>query len=356
MSWDNVKGVSSAKIWTDNPNLSQAYLFANGNHQVKVTVGLSLTLTNISQGGPTADEVKAALSLVDYETGVALSYLKTGSKGSYGSVYLPNLPMANNAVTASSDIAYQYEFDYYLSSDSTINPSYGSEKVALLLSYTDSSGTKVEYSTASGNKSQSSVAVTVYPPKRYGMSDGNTMPIIFNIVDDQPNFQLLSENTVVIDYYPQEMTVYGLRIDDPYFRLTQFEPVSTPESPTAFLQYRINDQSNPNQYLYYVAHSFLLSENNLTTTGTNYTAKCSFVTNQNYFLLQYGVSVHQQCGQIMFVRIQTGIQYDNVNVHVGPIADSGGQANFTVFDQFGNSASVDVVKDGDGYLKLSSVN
>jgi hypothetical protein len=41
---------------------------------------------------------------------------------------------------------------------------------------------------------------------------------------------------------------------------------------------------------------------------------------------------------------------------VGPIADSGGQANFTVFDQFGNSASVDVVKDGNGFLKLSSVS
>jgi hypothetical protein len=263
--------------------------------------------------------------------------------------------MANNAVTASSDIAYQYEFDYYLSSDSTINANYSSEKVALLLSYTNSSGTKVTYSTASGSKSQSSVAVTVYPPKRYGMSGGSMTPIIFSTVDDQPAFRQITYNTVVNHTYSANAIIYGLRIDDTYFRFTKYQTVNTPQSPTPFLQYTDNNLSDNDNYLYYVAHSFLASENNLTTTGTNYTSKLDFITANNYFLIEYGVDVHQQTGQIMFIRFYVGLRYTNYN-NDGPIANSGGEAKLTVFDQFGNSASVDVVKDGNGYLKLSSVS
>lgn len=168
MSWDNVKGVSSAQIWTDNPDMTQAYLFANGNHQVKLTVGLSFTLSNATQPGPTEDEVKAALTLIDYETAAELSHLKIGEKGGYAYVYQPNSPTAIKSLPvrdASNLGAYQYELDYYLSSDSTFNSNYASEKVALLLTYTGSTGTEIDYRTSSGSKSQSYVAVTVYPPK-----------------------------------------------------------------------------------------------------------------------------------------------------------------------------------------------
>jgi len=349
MSWDNVKGVSSAKIWTDNPNLSQAYLFANGNHQVKVTVGLSLTLTNTSQGGPTADEVKAALSLIDYETGAALSHLKTGSKGSYSSVYLPNLPMANNAVTASSDIAYQYEFDYYLSSDSTINANYSSEKVALLLSYTNSSGTKVTYSTASGSKSQSSVAVTVYPPKRYGVTGSGSTPVIIKQKDDQPGIT----NSSTTNLSNETVSTYSLRIDDSYFRIVSYEYSGTPQSPIPFTRHATNISPKGPGYdpEWNIHEAFIPVENRVYHESSTYNSLLSITYNDsNWAFFSVTISIHQDPFEIIVVHFAC----DYLDRSQSTFSNKVGTASLTIFDQFGNKLNV-VVSENDSGFNIDSV-
>ncbi|SUG13265.1 Uncharacterised protein [Salmonella enterica subsp. arizonae] len=50
----------------------EAFLFVNDNHQILITVGVSLALYETSKAGPTLEEVKSAISLIDNSDGDAL--------------------------------------------------------------------------------------------------------------------------------------------------------------------------------------------------------------------------------------------------------------------------------------------
>ena len=356
MSWDNVKGVSVAQIWTDNPDMTQVYLFANGNHQVKLTVGLSFTLSNTTQPGPTADEVKAALSLVDYETGAGVRFVKTGAKGSYDYVYQPNMPETINILSASDTSnpgAYQYELDYYVSSDSTINANYASEKVALYLSYINSSGTKVDYYTSSGSKSQSYVTVTVYPPKTYGMADSAIMLVIFTTIDDQFQIDKTQVSGWVNHLYAPTVTLYGIRIDDGYFRFSKFKVDNSLQAPNAFIQHTVSNSSDNNDYNYVFAHSFLPQESHL-YSDEKYDASMNIMSEDNWTLVEYTGHFNQQSGEILIARIKNEVIYTKGGP--GAIADSKNIATITAYDQFGNEVNIVVDGNGDGYPELASVN
>ena len=353
MSWDNVKGVSAAKIWTDNPDMTQAYLFANGNHQVKLTVAISFVLSNTTESGPTEDEVKAAITLIDYQTSAGLSHLKTGDKGTYAAVYQPNSPVAIKAVEDSNTGAYQYEFDYYISSDSTINASYMSEEVALLISYTGSDGKPVSYSTASGSKSQSSVKVTVEPPKKYGTSVSNLMPIIFDTIDDQFHVEPTWGKQYISQTSTPTASTYAVRIDDSYFRISYFKTSNTPVSPYAFLQHTLSNDSGHDDYAYEYAHSFLLVNQPQYNKINNYDINLYIQDSTSENLVQYSGKPTQGPGVILFVRIHCSIEY--YETRGTPLAESSGPAIFTVYDQFGNTADVTVKGDSNGNLSLDSV-
>ncbi|WP_312268250.1 hypothetical protein [Pseudescherichia sp.] len=356
MSWDNVKGVSAAQIWTDNPDITQAYLFANGNHQVKLTVGLSLSLANATQPGPTEDEVKAALSLIDFDTGAGLSHLKTDDKGSYSYVYLPTMAREVNpppVSDANNTGAYQYEVDYYISSDSTINADYASEKVALLLSYTDVNNKEIEYYTASGSKSQSYVAVTVYSPKRYGMVGSTMTPVIFEILNDQLKIDQTQVSGWVNHLYEPSAILYGIRIDDSYFRFSQFKVSNTALAPNAFIQHIITNFSDNNDYSYVFAHNFLPQENKL-YFGGDYDATMNIMSSDSWVLVGYKSKFTQQPGQILIGRIYNELIYAMGGP--GPIASSNNSARITAYDQFGNAVYIAVDGQGDGYPALTSVS
>ena len=362
MSWDNVKGVSVAQIWTDNPDMTQVYLFANGNHQVKLTVGLSFTLSNTTQPGPTADEVKAALSLVDYETGAGVRFVKTGAKGSYDYVYQPNMPATINVLSASDTSnpgAYQYELDYYVSSDSTINVNYASEKVALYLSYINSSGTKVDYYTSSGSKSQSYVAVTVYPPKKYGMSGSNMTPVVFNTLNDNPSYTT-DKSSFVDTFIVHSVQVYGLAIDDSYFRFVNYQAPNTRLSPAQFRQIIQDDYSAGDTPGYKLSQGFLLKDNNVKSMGESYSALVGVMDadtetgEPNGAIAELEVEVYQQFGQIIFINFDADVSW--FNTYGDKLFKESASAKFTAFDQFGNPANIEVGAGNSPTLALSSVS
>ncbi|SUG22986.1 Uncharacterised protein [Salmonella enterica subsp. arizonae] len=72
MSWENVAGLSKIQIWAESCSSSdgdEAFLFVNDNHQILITVGVSLALYETSKAGPTLEEVKSAISLIDNSDG-----------------------------------------------------------------------------------------------------------------------------------------------------------------------------------------------------------------------------------------------------------------------------------------------
>ncbi|GAL57368.1 hypothetical protein EV102420_07_01880 [Pseudescherichia vulneris NBRC 102420] len=361
MSWDNVTSVYSVKIWTDNPDTTQAYLFANGNHQVKLTIRLVFNIIDANQPGPTQDECKAAVSLVDYQTGADLSFLKVGDKGAYTYVYQENrptevkpLPEEDNP-TATSPKSGSYEFDLYVSSDSTINANYASENVALFISFIDASGTEIKYNTTSTGK-PSYVAVKVYPPKKYGMAQSNVTPIILYEHDSNPHYTIDNYDMVTTDDV-KYLIIYALRIDDPYFKITHFETPGTALSPSAFRQIIISNDSSASKYVYHLVQGYLPTENNVNRKGNSYTTRLgisAYSSNSTANVAEYYVDVYQMPGVIIFANVEVDIKWE-VSGAAGDLVKSSDSAKLTVFDQFGNHANVEVGAGNDYALTISSV-
>ncbi|ECE0486498.1 hypothetical protein KX75_20215 [Salmonella enterica subsp. enterica] len=173
MSWDNVAGVSEFNIWTESNSSSEgdeAFLYVNSRHQVKITVGLSVALVDSTISGPTDNEVRAALTLVNNKDGGALKHLVQGEKGDYTTIYDPGKVTVTPGV---KDSDYQYEIEFYLSSNSTVNSDNASEEVSVKLTYTDASGyVYVDDLSEQGEYYEKDfVKVTCYAPKKYTTSD-----------------------------------------------------------------------------------------------------------------------------------------------------------------------------------------
>jgi len=349
MSWDNVEGVSSVQIWTDNPDMTQAYLFANGNHQVKLTIGVSLSL---SGEGPTYEEVKTALSLIDFETGAGISHLKTGDKGEYAYVYQPNEVSSVKVLDtdASGTGAYQYEVDYYLSSDSTINENYASEKVALLLTYIDGNGNKIDYQTASGSKSQSYVAVTVSPPKKYGMDGTETTQLIIPLKDDKPHYTIPTEDQSIDGIESSSGNIYSLRIDDGYYRIIAAQIPSPPNAHGPF--YNKSQLTGENSLEYFITlNNFFLPNCTLNKGTQKYNIEVDAIKDSSTdTLLAVNFDGYQEPNELILIHFSSDIIVDN-----DKITNNEGSVSLTIFDQFGNEINA-TVGVSSNKLILKSVN
>jgi len=350
MSWDNVEGVSSVQIWTDNPDMTQAYLFANGNHQVKLTIGVSLSL---SGEGPTYEEVKTALSLIDFETGAGISHLKTGDKGEYAYVYQPNEVSSVKVLDtdASGTGAYQYEVDYYLSSDSTINENYASEKVALLLTYIDGNGNKIDYQTASGSKSQSYVAVTVYPPKKYGTSDSASTPVIITLKDDKPKYQVTNKTQNIDEIEDSSAEIYSLRIDDNYFRIINFVTSNDiPSNHPFYIDGSSAGQESVGHYRYAANEAYIPTDNKINQGYVSYNTVLNFDYNgDGGSLITVSVTVTQEPNELILIKLWGDILFSDET-----FSNKKSTASFSVVDQFGNLLNIEVGMT-DGQFNINSI-
>ncbi|WP_312212245.1 hypothetical protein [Pseudescherichia sp.] len=121
----------------------------------------------------------------------------------------------------------------------------------------------------------------------------------YKTIDDKASFSELSRNGVVTNRYDPSSIVYGLSITDDYFTLKNYQTTNAPVSLNSFMQHIIVDDDNKPGYYYIVAHSFLPKKNKLDGTPLEYTCEVAFVTANYFFLIEFGVHVHQQPGQLM---------------------------------------------------------
>ncbi|HCL5073664.1 TPA: hypothetical protein N2F43_002957 [Salmonella enterica] len=217
MSWENVAGISKFQIWAEPSSSSEGdetFLFVNGNHQVQITVGLSLALWDTAATGPTLEEVKSALTLVNNNDGGSLNHLVTGSKGNYVSIYDPS--HVNATQVAETD--FQYEVNYYLSSNTTINANIVSEEVSVKIAYTNSDGTFITDMSQQGEYSvKDYVKVTCYAEKKYGLSGSNKTEIILSEDDNSPEHSFHQSSDYKTD--DSSLWLYRLVISDSYFKI-----------------------------------------------------------------------------------------------------------------------------------------
>ncbi|WP_253380746.1 hypothetical protein [unidentified bacterial endosymbiont] len=173
MSWNNVSGVSKFNLWAESNSTSEgddANLYVNDRHQVKITVGLSFALLDPSVSGPSDDEVRKGLSLINNNDGGELQHLIIRDKGDYTAIYEPGQVTKKTDVKGSD---YQHEIVFYLASNKTVNPDIASEEVSVRLTYTDANGdTYTDDMSAQGQYYEKDyVKVTCYAQKKYTTSD-----------------------------------------------------------------------------------------------------------------------------------------------------------------------------------------
>ncbi|ECO5909754.1 hypothetical protein FYD77_14270 [Salmonella enterica] len=217
MSWENVAGLSKIQIWAESCSSSdgdEAFLFVNDNHQILITVGVSLALYETSKAGPTLEEVKSAISLIDNSDGDALKFLVEGDAGDYISVYDPshvNAQKINNS-------NFQYQFKYYLSSNKTINPNVSSEEVSAKISYKNSDDSFIYDMSSQGDYSiKDYVKVTMFAEKEYGLKGSGKTTVTLEKDSVSPHHVFSDYKGYKLD--DATLYLYHLTIADSYFHI-----------------------------------------------------------------------------------------------------------------------------------------
>jgi len=235
MSWDNVSDIKNIKIWTDYNDSTQGHLFVNDNHQLKLNVGISFTLNSGTTEGPTEDEVKSALSLINNQDSGPLKYLSVVEEGIYTAVYDPYHVSTGPSDDTSNtgDGVYDFIFTYYVTSPFSINAETHAESVALKLvyPYTDAKGDTTEVvkeTSAKGNYyTKTYVSVSCYPSMLYGPSNQNriALKVTYLKVDSSDIVHLNSGNYTHED---DAFRRYWLYIDHSYFNIFSFDGSQEP--------------------------------------------------------------------------------------------------------------------------------
>ncbi|EML8490113.1 hypothetical protein WAB73_003345 [Salmonella enterica subsp. enterica] len=352
MSWDNVAGVSKFNIWTESNSSSEgdeAFLYVNGLHQVKVTVGLTFSLVDPSASGPTDDEVRSALTLIDNNDGGALKHLVEGDKGSYTTIYDPNHVTVAPGI---KDSDYQYEIDYYLSSNSTVNADNASEEVSVKLIYTDASG--YDYDDDMSEQGQyyekDNVKVTCYAPKKYTTSD-------FSLKRETVSatwHQTASSSWTDYDTY-----LYRFRMSCDYYLLENMNldnPSSTVFGSTG--DFCLGFKTEKTSALKWDSVSDCYGTTDVYGMGEkSYTAKLyddqNFSDGYSQFSVYDGyhtVNINQGENEYIFVSTYVTEEQSIGSYHYT------GSRSFNAYDQFGNYIEVTILIDSDDNRVIPSVS
>ncbi|WP_124966083.1 hypothetical protein [Trabulsiella odontotermitis] len=221
MSWNDVSGVSKFQIWTEpcasSTDGSEAWLFVNGRHQIKVTVGISLGLNYDGTELPSVDEVKNALTLVSNKDGGSIKYLVAGNAGSYCEVYEPNHSALQANLKANN---FQYTFEYYFSSNTAKNPNIASEEISAKLTYTDKYGNVISNDMSANSDYYQKGYIKVHCLSQRT----NKHKIVKNT--SQPYYNVFDNSSW--GHEDPFVDVYRMTIEDSYFNIQDFS--LTPQS------------------------------------------------------------------------------------------------------------------------------
>jgi len=357
MSWDNVSAVHTIKIWTDYSDSTQGHLFVNDNHQLKLYAGIDFDLNAGTTEGPTDDEVRSAITLVNNINGGPLKYLTIVDKNNYNAVYDPYHTQAVDQDDTSNvdDGVYDNVITFYVSSPLSVNAEAYSESVALTLEYhgTNPDGTAKDIfvdTSAAAEKGgfATSVSVVCYPAKLYGNKGENRTCITYSSTEvaeddcwdvDDGHYNHDNDQFHVIRFY----------IDDPYFKLFYFDGCTEPDSSVVhnpYYRYREYIQGNPQYDHLYNAFFPNVRCNNSEPT-LDFDTKIAVRPDDNGMIaVTENITVHQQQNQITFIGARTTVKSCD-------ITDKSTYVYLRVYDQFGNSAYVIAFSNADDALVKS---
>lgn len=339
MSWDNVTGIKNIKIWTDFSDSTQGHLFVNDQHQLSLNIGLSFNLKSGATEGPTKDEVKSALSLINNQDSGPLKYLALAdSAGRFNAIYDPYYPQA--VPTADTDPVedgiYDFQFTYIVTSPYSINAECYSEEVALKLEYsvTDSTGStsqKIIETSRSGTGSsiKTYVSVACYSAKLYGGPGANRTNLRCSNTEVETKGKSSNDN---YDHTDSSFHIVSLYIDDPYFKIFYLENGQEPDPDRQVEPFFIN-KSKDSVMWDYIYNSFFP---NIKCGKMDYTVQAIVrdVNDQSDHIYFAHVDVQQQENQVTFIEISTDVK------SLDHFSGSDERIHLSVFDQFGNSAYV----------------
>jgi len=339
MSWNNVTGIKNIKIWTDYSDTTQGHLFVNDQHQLTLNVGVSFNLNSQNPVGPTEDEVKSALSLINNQDSGPLKYLtQVESAGRFTNIYDPYFPEA--VPTAYTDPVddgiYDYQFTYIVTSPTSLNAETYSESVALKLEYTitNSDGTTkevIQETSATGNATKTAVAVICYSSILYGNNGENRKSLTFTsyTVADGDCWDVEGH----FNHSGDRFMVFPLTIDDPYFKLFYFDGGAEPDSSIVHNPYFIRKEYSKVKWDH-IYNSFFP---NIKCGEFDFDVKISVrsdLDDSHAVIVTENITVHQQENQITFL---TGFSSAESLNHAADVSD---RVYLSVYDQFGNNAYV----------------
>lgn len=354
MSWNNVSGIKNIKIWTDFSDSTQGHLFVNDQHQLSLNVGLSFNLKSGTTEGPTEDEVKSALSLINNQDSGPLKYLVLAdSAGRFNAIYDPYYPQA--VPTADTDPVddgiYDFQFTYIVSSPTSLNAKVYSESVALKLEYTitNSDGTTkqvIQETSAAGSATKTAVVIVCYPSVLYGKSGENRKNLTFTsyTVADEDCWDVEGH----FNHSGDRFKVFPLGIDDPYFKIFYFDGGAEPDSSIVHNPYFIRKEYSKVEWDH-IYNSFFP---NIKCGEFDFDVKISVrsdLDDSHDVIVTENITVHQQENQITFL---TGFSSAQSLNHEHNVSD---RIYLRVYDQFGNNAYV-VVYAGEETVTLTSVS
>ena len=355
MSWDNVSDIKNIKIWTDYNDSTQGHLFVNDNHQLKLNVGISFTLNSGTTEGPTENEVKSALSLINNQDSGPLKYLSVVEEGSYTAVYDPYHVSTSPSDDTSNtgDGVYDFIFTYYVTSPSSINAETYAESVALKLvyPYTDAKGDTTEVvkeTSAKGNYyTKTYVSVSCYPSMLYGSSNQNRIAIKIKKTEidaDDYKHTVQYDDYSIIHFF--NMPIY---LDDSYFKIYKFDGGTDTVSVQPYRPIYIGIISDGAMWDYVYNTYFP----NINVGEIEYVIDVDIRSNPDYEnyepIVTERVTVKQNENEIMFIfgyiDAKTTNKNDEINNH----------QDLRIYDQFGNTSNVIVSYNNDGpYIKSVS--
>jgi hypothetical protein len=210
-------GISKFQIWTEacasSTDGSEAWLFVNGRHQVKVTVGLSLAKNDDKGDLPSFDEVKNALALITNQNGNDLKYLTEGNAGAYTEVYEPNHANFQSMLKSAN---FDYEVEYYLSCDVAKNPNLASEEVSVKLTYTSSFDTVIVNDLSANGSFPQKAFIKIHCIRE----KINELYITMDKADPQVEWSFST------DHQKNYVDCYRLRYKDTYFHMIKYTSTS----------------------------------------------------------------------------------------------------------------------------------
>ncbi len=348
MSWDNVSSVKTIRIWTDYSDSTQGHLFVNDNHQLKLYVGIDFLLNEGTTEGPTDDEVRNTITLVNNMDGGPLKYLTIVDENRYAVVYDPYYTQAVDQDDTSNvdDGVYDNVITFYVSSPSSVNTETFSESVALTLEYhgTNPDGTAKDIFADTSSVVEKGgfptyVSVLCYPAKLYGNKGENRTCITSSSTEISGS--KIDSN---FDHSEDKFKVYWFYIDDPYFQISYFDGGNESIDDTPLNPYYI--------YKEYASAMWDRIYNaffpNVQCGEKTYDVTIKVQSDLNHeYILEEKITVNQKPNQIIFLTSFMTVKSLNNYASVDK------QIYLNIYDQFGNNAYVVAFSNADDALVKS---